>query len=93
MVRKLIIFKINKNYSNRLTAYTALSLNEARPFIYVDDNIVQNCLKWLVDKQGRNGSFVESGAVIHTELQSRNGNSLALTAFVLMVFIENQVFD
>jgi hypothetical protein len=34
---------------------------------------------------------VETGSIIYRELQDRDGNSLALTAFTLLAFIENQV--
>lgn len=75
----------------RLTAYTALAFKQAKPFIFVDQRIIDRALDWLMDIQGKNGSFVETGAVIYSQMESRNGNSLALTAFVTIAFIENQV--
>lgn len=82
--------KIDGNGSIWLTAYTAMALSQARPFIYVDNDIILNALKWLVDKQSQSGSFEEIGAVIHENLQSREDKSLALTAFVVMSFLENK---
>ncbi|XP_030765290.1 CD109 antigen [Sitophilus oryzae] len=73
-----------------LTAYVALSLKQAKEFIYVDDNIISEALEWLARNQHANGSFVETGTVVHDDLQSTDGNSLALTAFTLLAFIENQ---
>lgn len=75
----------------RLTAYVSLAFNEARNYIYVDDTIIINALKWLSANQAGNGSFVETGNIVHEELQNRDKNSLALTAYVLLTFQENQV--
>ncbi|ERL86830.1 hypothetical protein D910_04233 [Dendroctonus ponderosae] len=73
-----------------LTAYVALAFKQARQFIYVDDHIIKSSLEWLQNIQGSNGSFVETGTVIYDDLQNRDGNSLAMTAFVVLAFIENQ---
>ncbi|KAJ3654530.1 hypothetical protein Zmor_013712 [Zophobas morio] len=80
------------NGSIWLTAYAALTLKQAKGHIYVDEKIIEGCLEWLANIQGRNGSFVEVGSIIYRELQDRNGNSLALTAFTLLAFIENQKY-
>ncbi|KAJ8943869.1 hypothetical protein NQ314_009639 [Rhamnusium bicolor] len=75
-----------------LTAYAALALRQAIPFIYVDENIIEQALDWLVEVQGKNGSFYETGNVIHKDLQDREGISLALTAYTVIALIEsNQV--
>lgn len=76
----------------RLTAYVALAFKQAKQFIYVDDSIIEQALEWLSNNQGSNGSFVETGNIIYDDLQNRNGNSLALTAFTLLAFMENQVY-
>lgn len=73
----------------RLTAYTSLALRQAKSYIYIDDDIVDKALEWLVQHQGINGSFYETGNIIYTDLQSRDGTSLALTAFVTMAFFES----
>lgn len=73
----------------RLTAYTALAFTQAKPFIFVDHKIIDKALEWLMNMQGKNGSFYETGNVIHSEMQSNGGNSLALTAFVTMAFLES----
>ncbi|RZC42764.1 CD109 antigen [Asbolus verrucosus] len=75
-----------------LTAYAALVVKQAKTHIYVDEKILENCLEWLSKIQGRNGSFVEVGSIIYKEVQNRDGNSLALTAFTLLAFIENQKY-
>ncbi|XP_018336565.1 CD109 antigen-like isoform X2 [Agrilus planipennis] len=68
-----------------ITAYTVLVLTKAKEFIYVDEEIIQKALQWLNEKKYADGSFFETGPIIHHEIQS---NPLALTAFVLLAFIE-----
>ncbi|CAH0556688.1 unnamed protein product [Brassicogethes aeneus] len=73
-----------------VTAYVAMAFHQARPYIYVDQSIIDKSLDWLVQIQGKNGSFVETGNVIYSEMENKNGNSLGLTAFVVTAFLENQ---
>lgn len=73
-----------------LTANVILAFKRARGFIYVDESIITKGLDYLVGKQARNGSFVEIGNVIYDAVENRNGNSLALTAFTLLAFLERQ---
>lgn len=69
-----------------------MALRQAKAFIYVDEEVIDNALNWLTNVQGKNGSFYETGNIIHSELQNNNGNSLALTAFIVMALQEsNQV--
>lgn len=81
----------DQNSSVWLTAYTALALRHAKNYIYIEQKIIDDALQWLMNNQGANGSFVEVGSIIYNDLQSKDGNSLALTAFVLQAFIENLV--
>lgn len=76
-----------------MTAYSAASFLQAKPYIYIDNNIITTAFEWLAEKQASNGSFVETGPVIHSEIQNRNGNSLALTAFVTLAFIEYKNYN
>lgn len=88
----MIFSKISTSNSfifSRLTAYTALAFAQAKPFIFIDNKMIDSALEWLLNAQGKNGSFYETGNVIHSELQSNQGNSLALTAFVTMTFLES----
>lgn len=78
-------------FVNRLTAYVAQAFTEASQYIYVDGSIIKEALQWLSGIQALNGSFTEVGNIVHEEIQGRTRNSLAMTAFTLLAFIENQV--
>ncbi|KAF5298450.1 hypothetical protein FQR65_LT01229 [Abscondita terminalis] len=81
--------KRDANSSVWITAYVAYAFKQAKPFIYVDEKIITSALKWLENNQAANGSFQEIGNIVHHDMQI-NDNGLALTAFTLMAFIENQ---
>ncbi|KAK4880764.1 hypothetical protein RN001_008910 [Aquatica leii] len=81
--------KRDTNSSLWITAYVAYAFKQAKPFIYIDEDIITNALKWIEDHQAANGSFSEVGNIIHHDMQI-NDNSLALTAFTLIALIENQ---
>nr|XP_022900872.1 CD109 antigen-like [Onthophagus taurus] len=69
-----------------ITSYTILAFIQAKPYIFIDDNLIRNGLNWLSERQNQNGGFAESGTIIYDNPQ----NSIALTSFVLMAFIENR---
>ncbi|KRT80931.1 hypothetical protein AMK59_6126 [Oryctes borbonicus] len=70
-----------------ITSYTILSLMQAKSYIYVDELIIAKGLEWLAQRQVPNGSFTEVGPIIHRDVQT---SSDALTAFTLIVFLENR---
>lgn len=78
-------------YFDRLTALIAQSFKQAQQYIFVDEQIISDALLWLANNQAQNGSFPETGSIIHRKIQSIDGNSIALTAFTVISFIENQV--
>ncbi|XP_057670871.1 thioester-containing protein 1 allele R1-like [Diorhabda carinulata] len=72
-----------------LTAYTAMALSQIKTFIYIDESVIEKTIEWLTERQNNNGSFYETGNIVHSELQNNTGNSLALTAFVVMSLRES----
>lgn len=69
----------------------AQGFRQAQQHIYIDDKIITNALEWLMNHQSPNGSFTEAGSIVHRKIQSLDGNSLALTSFAALAFIENKV--
>ncbi|VEN35278.1 unnamed protein product, partial [Callosobruchus maculatus] len=78
----------DENGSVWLTAYVVQAFSQAKEFIYIDENVTDSALDWLVAHQGRDGSFYETGNILHEELQGNGGYSLALTAFVTVAMLE-----
>ncbi|XP_044727005.1 CD109 antigen-like isoform X2 [Chrysoperla carnea] len=76
------------NGSVWLTAFVARSFRKAAAFISVEESIIDGALKWLAENQALNGSFPEVGKVSHQEMQGGAGRGIALTAYVLVTFLE-----
>uniref|UniRef100_A0A3P8V6C2 CD109 molecule n=1 Tax=Cynoglossus semilaevis TaxID=244447 RepID=A0A3P8V6C2_CYNSE len=75
--------------STWLTAFVIRCFMQAKLFIVIDQNVVRVSGNWLSFQQAADGSFLEPGRVIHTELQGGLGGSTALTAYVLIALLEN----
>lgn len=76
------------------TAYTAIAFSQAKQFIYIEEYIVERAYAWLSENQAFNGSFGEKGNTIHYRpIESNEGNSLPLTAFVVIAFMESQYYS
>lgn len=82
--------KSDKSGSTWLTAFVAKSFRQATSFIDVDENVIDDALKWLSKKQNGDGGFCEVGTVSHKAMQGGASNGIALTAYVLAVFLENR---
>nr|BAR45599.1 thioester-containing protein 2 [Epanerchodus sp. RS-2014] len=80
--------KQDKMGSTWLTAFVAKSFHDARNYVTIDENVVNGALKWLAMKQEGDGSFPEVGSVSHKAMQGGSANGLALTAYVLIAFLE-----
>lgn len=75
--------------STWLTGFVAKSFTQARGYIKIDDNIIQEAYSWLASKQAPNGSFPEVGKIVHADMQGGASNGLSLTAFTVISFLEN----
>lgn len=74
-----------------MTAFVAKSFRQAASFVDIDENIINDALKWLSSTQNADGSFTEVGTVSHKAMQGGSGGKgVALTAYVLTAFLENK---
>ncbi|XP_050529257.1 CD109 antigen-like isoform X2 [Daktulosphaira vitifoliae] len=78
------------NGSTWLTAYVVKSFRQAMPYIPIEEKIIIDGLQWLANNQASNGSFPEVGKVSHSAMQGGSAKGLALTAYTLIAFLENQ---
>lgn len=62
---------------------------QAQQFIFIDTAILLRATNWLRAQQQVDGSFVEPGRVIHTELQGGLDGPVSLTAYVLIALLED----
>ncbi|VVC42395.1 Alpha-2-macroglobulin, thiol-ester bond-forming,Alpha-macroglobulin, receptor-binding,Alpha-2- [Cinara cedri] len=76
--------------STWLTAYVVKSFRQAVPYIPIEEKVIDDGLQWLSNNQANNGSFPEVGKVSHSAMQGGSAKGLALTAYTLIAFLENQ---
>lgn len=69
----------------------AKSFGQASEHIAIEERVIKEALDWLAKNQGANGNFPEVGKVSHRDMQGGAAKGLALTAFTLIAFLENQV--
>ena len=82
--------KSDESGSTWLTAFVAKSFRQASKYIMVDEEIINQALEFLSKVQAQNGSFPEVGHVSHKDMQGGSSNGIALTAYTLITFLENQ---
>ncbi|XP_055295249.1 thioester-containing protein 1 allele R1-like isoform X3 [Sitodiplosis mosellana] len=82
--------KRDKSGSTWLTAFVARSFIQASKYIQVEQRIINEALTWLSRVQAPNGSFPEVGSVLSAEMQGESGQGTALTAYVLIAFLEDR---
>ncbi|XP_013779799.1 CD109 antigen-like [Limulus polyphemus] len=80
----------DKSGSTWLTAFVVKSFHQALPYIDIDPAVIEQSLKWLSQQQMSDGSFNEPGEVHFKRMQGGAGKGIALTAYVLIAFLENQ---
>jgi CD109 antigen len=79
--------------STWLTAFVLRSFKQAQPHIFVDEQILQKSIAFLVSQQQQeNGAFAERGEVHHKDMQGgASEGGLPLTAYVTVALLENGV--
>ncbi|XP_038161295.1 CD109 antigen [Cyprinodon tularosa] len=77
--------------STWLSAFVLRCFLQARPFISMDDHVLQSAAAWVAMQQGADGRMLEPGRVIHTELQGGLDGPVSLTSYVLIALLEDDV--
>lgn len=82
--------KHDRSGSTWLTAFVAKSFHQASKYIRVDQNMIKQALNFLSKIQLKDGSFPEVGYVSHKDMQGGSSKGIALTAYTLITFMENE---
>lgn len=84
--------KYDRSGSTWLTAFVAKSFNQAAKYIQVDQRNIEQALNFLSKVQLYDGSFPEVGHVSHKDMQGGSSMGIALTAYTLITFMENEKY-
>uniref|UniRef100_A0A8C3P054 OVOS protein n=1 Tax=Cyanoderma ruficeps TaxID=181631 RepID=A0A8C3P054_9PASS len=71
-----------------LTAFVYKSLEQAKRYIYIDDNVQSQTLIWLASKQKSDGCFENVGSHFNNALKGGEEAEYSLTAFVVVSLLE-----
>lgn len=82
--------KSDSSGSTWLTAFVARSFRQASGHIDIEDKVIDSALDWLSQIQEPSGNFPEVGRVIHSDMQGGSSQGVALTAYVLIAFLEDR---
>ncbi|GFQ73057.1 complement C3, partial [Trichonephila clavata] len=74
----------DRDPSTWLTAFVVKIFCQASEFVHIDEHVMRSGVKWLLDHQQDDGSFVEDNPVFHAELVGGVQGRIPLTAFVLI---------
>ena len=78
--------------STWLTIYVIRSFNDAKPYIYIDQNVINAGADFIMTKLNPDGSFREDGNVIHKDMQGGSGSGTAMTAYAFIALFENSAY-
>ncbi|KAM3932711.1 CD109 antigen-like [Leptodactylus fuscus] len=79
--------------STWLSAFVFRCFLQARPFIYIDTDVLNQTVEWLVQYQDiSTGIFSEPGRVIHTDLQGGLNGPITLTAYIVTSLLEDKYY-
>lgn len=60
----------------------------------IDQTVLTKATAWLLKHQDTQGEFTEVGKFIHTRMQGgSDDNAVALTAYVLLAFLEDEIYS
>ncbi|NWV04877.1 OVOS protein, partial [Ptilonorhynchus violaceus] len=71
-----------------LTAFVYKSLEQAKRYIYIDDNVQSQTLIWLASKQKSDGCFENAGSHFNNALKGGEEGEYSLTAYVVASLLE-----
>ncbi|KAI8125171.1 CD109 antigen [Lucilia cuprina] len=72
-----------------LTAYVARSFIQAKKYITIDSDVIDQALQYVVSTQLENGQFKQTGRLFHPAHQ----NDVGFTAFALLAFLEDMDYS
>ncbi|KAM8924712.1 alpha-2-macroglobulin-like protein 1 [Pelodytes ibericus] len=77
--------------SSWLTAFVVKCFAQARAYIFIDDNVINNAVEWLGSLQQAGGCFVTRGTLIHTLMKGGVEDDVSLSAYITAALLELKV--
>ncbi|KAK5647506.1 hypothetical protein RI129_002398 [Pyrocoelia pectoralis] len=75
-----------------LTAFVVKVLQQSKDYIYIDQNVINNAVRWIINNQLENGCFATISHVFHDMGGTLTENSTAaLTSYVIISLLESGI--
>lgn len=75
-----------------LTAFVVRTLQQSKAYIYIDQNVIDRAVRWIIENQLENGCFATISHVFHDMGGASTENSTAaLTSYVLISLLESGI--
>ncbi len=71
-----------------LTAFVLKCFSQAKSLVYIDDSVLSQAEKWIINHQNADGSFDPFGFVAHQDMMGGLKGKTALTAYVAIALLE-----
>nr|XP_033781005.1 alpha-2-macroglobulin-like protein 1 [Geotrypetes seraphini] len=71
-----------------LTAFVAKCFGQARHYVFIDENNVNDAITWLGRHQLSNGCFANIGRLFHTAMKGGVDDEISLTAYIVVALLE-----
>ena len=79
----------DKEGSLFLTAFVLKCFSQAKDLIYIDEDLLSQATRWILDHQNEDGSFEPVGFIHHREILGGVQGKTALTAYVAIALLES----
>ncbi|XP_031329285.1 pregnancy zone protein-like isoform X2 [Photinus pyralis] len=78
--------------STFLTAFVVKVLQQSKEYVYIDQNVINNAVRWIINNQLENGCFATISHVFHDMGGTLTENSTAaLTSYVIISLLESGI--
>ncbi|CAH2322587.1 alpha-2-macroglobulin 1 [Pelobates cultripes] len=79
----------DKEGNTWLTAFVLKSFTQAQDFVYIDEEHVNNGIKWMEKQQRSDGCFKATGRLLNNALKGGVDDEVSLTGYVLAALMES----
>ncbi|XP_077311729.1 alpha-2-macroglobulin-like isoform X2 [Lithobates pipiens] len=83
--------KIDPQGNTWLSAFVVKSFSKARPYIFIDENILRQSFTWLKNNRNKSGCFRNVGILFNNAMKGGVEDEISLSAYVTIALIDGGV--
>ncbi|XP_053305981.1 alpha-2-macroglobulin-like protein 1 [Spea bombifrons] len=78
----------DKEGSTWLTAFVIKCFGQARPYVFIDEDVIKQGIQWLKKQQRSDGCFQAKGRLLNNALKGGVDDEVSLTGYILAALME-----